>query len=231
MATQWQYLQQGQVMGPVSEEQVKALLASGSLSWEDLVWREGMSDWAAARMVPGLAQEPAPIGLDLPPASAAPQNPFSPPRAELLEAQWDGSPGGGVSAEVVDVLRQTKPWARLLGVLGFIGIGFMLLASAIMLAMGSFVRGGMPAGLGVGMMLVYLVMAGLQFPAALFLNRYASRIGDLVANPSQGDLQAALAAQKSFWRYVGILTLLFVCLYAAGIAIAIVVATVFRAGH
>lgn len=231
MATQWKYIQQGQVMGPVSEEQLKAQLASGSLSWEDLVWREGMPDWAMARLAPDLAQEPAPIGLDLPPVLAAPQNPFSPPRAALYEAQGGGAPGDGVSAEVVELLSQTKPWARLLGVLGFVGIGFMLLASVAMLAMGSFARGGMPAGLGVGMMLAYLVMGGLQFPAALFLNRYASRIGDLVANPSQGDLQAALAAQKAFWRYVGILTLLFVCLYLAGIAIAIVVATVFRAGH
>ncbi|WP_257307020.1 DUF4339 domain-containing protein [Geothrix campi] len=231
MATQWKYIQQGQAMGPVSEDQVKALLASGSLGWDDLVWREGMPDWTTARMAPDLAQGPAPIGLDLPPVPAAPQNPFSPPRAALLEAQWGGAPVDGVSADVVEVLRQTKPWARLLGVLGFIGIGFMLLASVAMLAVGSFARGGMPAGLGVGMMLAYLAMAGLQFPAALFLNRYASRIGDLVANPSQGDLQEALAAQKSFWRYVGILTLLFMCLYIAGIAIAIAVATVFRAGH
>jgi hypothetical protein len=89
----------------------------------------------------------------------------------------------------------------------------------------------MPLGAGVGIMLVYLVMAGFQLPAALFLNRYASRIGTLVDSGSPEDLQQALAAQKSFWRYVGILTLVFICLYVVVIVVAIFAATAFRGLH
>lgn len=233
MATQWNYHQQGQVQGPVSEEQLKALLASGALAWTDLVWREGMAEWSAANQVPELIQAPAParIELDLAPTPAAPANPFSPPQAELIGASWGGPAQGSVSADVVELLRQTKPWVRLLAVLGFIGIGFMILGSLAMLAVSSASHSAMPLGAGVGIMLVYLVMAGFQFPAALFLNRYASRIGTLVDSGSPEALQEALAAQKSFWRYVGILTLVFICLYVVVIVVAVFAATALRGLH
>jgi len=118
-----------------------------------------------------------------------------------------------ISSTVVNLLRQTKPWVRLLAALGFIGIAFMLLASVSMLALWSFARSGLPAGFGIVMMVGYILMAGVQLPAAIFLNRYASHIGALVNSNAPGDLEAAMSAQKSFWRYVGILTLIMLCLY------------------
>jgi len=57
----------------------------------------------------------------------------------------------------------------------------------------------------------------------IFLNRYASRIGNLVNSNHPGDLEEALAAQKSFWRYLGILTLAMICLYALFVVIVIIV--------
>lgn len=224
MANQWNYVQDGQSVGPIPEEQLKALLAAGRLSWEDLVWCDGMTAWTAAREVPALApplREPPPllIQLDEPAGRVPPSNPYVPPPATLPAA---------VPLEVVEALRQTKPWARLLAVLGFIGIGFMVLASLVMLAVGSSLGHGLPRGFGVGMMLVYLFMAGLQLPAALFLNRYASRIGDLLSSQAPGDLQEALVAQKSFWRYLGILTLIVLCLYVVLIAFAVASAGILR---
>ncbi len=121
MSAQWKYIQQGQVLGPISGAQLKAMLASGSLTWEDLVWCEGMAEWAMARRAPGLTPAPMTIELDLPAPPAASANPFSPPKAELLGIPSREAGQGGVSFEVVELLRQTKPWARLLAVLGFIG--------------------------------------------------------------------------------------------------------------
>jgi uncharacterized membrane protein YeaQ/YmgE (transglycosylase-associated protein family) len=44
----WHYEQQGQSVGPVSEEDICLLLASGELNGNSLVWTEGMADWARA---------------------------------------------------------------------------------------------------------------------------------------------------------------------------------------
>jgi len=236
MANQWNYIQNGQSLGPIPEEQLKAMLAAGSLSWETLVWCDGMTAWTAAGQVQALApapREPHPplIELDEPAIRTPPLNPYAPPRADLQGIRPGATFQAAVPSEVVETLRQTKPWARLLAVLGFIGIGFMVLASLAMLAFESSMKIGLPRGFGVGMMVVYLFMAGIQLPAALFLNRYASRIGDLLDSQAPSDLQEALVAQKSFWRYIGILTLIVMCIYVLIIAFAVVGAGMMRRMH
>jgi hypothetical protein len=53
----------------------------------------------------------------------------------------------------------------------------------------------------------------LYFLPALLLFRYASRINDLWTNRSVRALEDALEAQKSFWKFVGILMLVVIVLY------------------
>lgn len=136
-------------------------------------------------------------------------NPYDAPMAPLTSATPEGD-GGSTSAGAVEILRSTKPWVRLLGVLSAIGMGFMVLGSVfVMVAAGSSRLPGLPAGIG----LIYLLVAGFYLPPVIFLNRYASRIGDLLASHSTQDLEAALRAQKSFWKYVGIVAVIFIALY------------------
>ncbi len=59
MAEQWYYSQQGQRQGPVLEEQLKQLAASGQLKPTDKVWKKGMAAWEAASAVEGLIPKPA----------------------------------------------------------------------------------------------------------------------------------------------------------------------------
>jgi hypothetical protein len=45
----------GQQVGPLSVEQVRARLADGSANGETLAWRDGMAGWTAVAQVPDLA--------------------------------------------------------------------------------------------------------------------------------------------------------------------------------
>jgi len=54
MEAPWYFAQQGQRVGPVSSTQLKELAASGRLQPSDLVWKEGMAQWAAASEIKGL---------------------------------------------------------------------------------------------------------------------------------------------------------------------------------
>ncbi len=54
METRWYYTEQGQRLGPVSSTQLKQLAASGRLQPSDMLWKEGMAQWAAASQVNGL---------------------------------------------------------------------------------------------------------------------------------------------------------------------------------
>ncbi|MDO4569564.1 MAG: DUF4339 domain-containing protein [Planctomycetia bacterium] len=71
----WYYELNRQQCGPVSEEEVKSLLARNILSPQSLVWRQGMQDWAPAHSIPAFMQAyqggaAAPVGT--PPFGAQP---------------------------------------------------------------------------------------------------------------------------------------------------------------
>lgn len=58
MEPQWYYTRSGQQLGPVSETELRALLASGQLTPGEFVFKEGMSDWAPASSIPEFAIAP-----------------------------------------------------------------------------------------------------------------------------------------------------------------------------
>ena len=114
-------------------------------------------------------------------------------------------------------LEQTRPWVRFMSVMIFIGAGMMvLLGIVLMLAglAGRFASGtaglgpmpGIVAGVIIGM--VYIVLSTLYIAPGVFLSRYASAIRQLQSNRTAEMLENALRHQKSFWRYVGILTVI-----------------------
>jgi prepilin-type processing-associated H-X9-DG protein len=69
----WFYAKNGEKQGPVNSAGLKQLAASGQLLPDDLIWREGMTEWAKASKVKGLfaatASSPA---APVPPDSPAP---------------------------------------------------------------------------------------------------------------------------------------------------------------
>ncbi|MFB3903390.1 MAG: DUF4339 domain-containing protein [Acidobacteriota bacterium] len=229
MSEDWYYFQSGSQVGPVGESIIREMLQSGRLGWDDLVWHDGLPDWVPAGQIPNLALlrvqsgpvVPAPPLGPLPPAAAPTAPPaFQPPvagvPAQPLSAMRPLSPSApaapafaDVSEATLGILRKTRPWVRLLGILAIIGCVLMILSGLAGLAMGIMTSGGGLAGMGVGAaaLLVYVIGAAFIFPIGLFLNRFARSIGALQSSRRSEDLERALLAQKSYWKYVGILSL------------------------
>jgi hypothetical protein len=76
--------------------------------------------------------------------------------------------------------------------------------------------GGLTTGQGqmlfIGLM--YVVMTLLYFVPSLHLGHYASSIGRLVQSGTEDDLEEALGRQRAFWKFVGIMVIVMICLYA-----------------
>jgi hypothetical protein len=128
-----------------------------------------------------------------------------------------------VTDSMIQSMRQTRPWVMLFAVLIFISLGFMVLGAIGMMVGGAFMpqtEGGPPLMV---MAVIYLVMALLYFFPALFLVRYAGAIGRLTSSRAAGDLEAALAHQKSFWKFVGIVTLVAIVIAILGVVAAIAI--------
>lgn len=88
----WFYAQGGQSVGPVSVDTLRQMVAAGRLRPSDLVWREGMTQWATMSSIRGFlpAQGPAPAHAHAPPPAAAPQPAAPQPVAYYTPAQYTG---------------------------------------------------------------------------------------------------------------------------------------------
>ncbi len=152
----------------------------------------------------------------------SPVNPYSTPAANLY-ASPPVSSGEAVAASTLAVLSATKPWVRFMSVLMWIGVVFMLLVAA---GMGIFSTLGaaksFPTGpLGGAQFIIfaafYGVLAFVYIYPALKLWKYANRIGSLAASRSVIDLDAALNEQRSFWKFLGVMTIIMLSLYLVAI--------------
>jgi WD40 repeat protein len=95
MPQNWYYAAGEQKLGPYSASQLRQLATTGQLRPTDMVWKEGMKQWAAAGSVKGLF----PPTADRPPAVASPPTSEPSPSAPAAAAQ------GGVLGEAKGLLR------------------------------------------------------------------------------------------------------------------------------
>jgi hypothetical protein len=144
-----------------------------------------------------------------------PFNPFSPPAARL-DGPGDvvaAANGAGIPPTVIDLLAKTRPWVRFLAVLLVVALGLAIVAVAVVLTVVPRTPGApTPALTMIPMVLVLLV----YIPPSIYLWRYARGIQRLQAGKGLPALEEALANQKSFWKYSGILAIVLMCVYGLG---------------
>jgi hypothetical protein len=104
-------------------------------------------------------------------------------------------------------LHRTRPWVRFLSIIGFITAGLMIVLG---LAAGAF---GAAAGNTEMIVLLFLypLMGVLYIYPSICLLRYANSIRSYQTTPTGQNLEAALDAQRSFWKFAGILTVVSIC--------------------
>ncbi len=135
----------------------------------------------------------------------------------------DNNKGGVVvSDRTFAFLESAGKWARFLAILGFIGIGIMVLFSLITIVTGSamessFSRYGRFRGGGAPVWLMgfgYLIGAVIAFFPLKFLNTFASRAIEIGMRRDSILLEEAIENLKSFFKFYGILTIVYMGLVA-----------------
>jgi GYF domain 2 len=81
MNTVWWYVSEGDRKGPVSEEDLSRLLATGKISANSLVWKAGMEGWQSVAQVKDLTSMLASLPPEVPLAQKTPQRTIAAPGA------------------------------------------------------------------------------------------------------------------------------------------------------
>jgi len=149
------------------------------------------------------------------------QNVPEPP--ETLDAGVDKN--RAVLNYIMNSLRATKPWTRLLSILGFIGTGLTVLLGLGIILGKDFLPVSPKAPPLIFLGVFYILTSVLYLIPSIWLSKYSSAIASFLKAGDSVQLGNAMAYQKSFWKFVGILVLVSIVFAILGIIAAILIPT------
>jgi hypothetical protein len=106
-------------------------------------------------------------------------------------------------------LFETRKWTMFLSVLGFIFIGLMIIISLAMIVIGS--KG--PANVYVTFTMVLLILVVYFFPI-YYLFKFSELSKAALANSDSKMMSNALLYLKKHYRFMGIIAIVFIAIYA-----------------
>ena len=118
-----------------------------------------------------------------------------------------------------DFLKETAKWAYFLSILGFVGIGLMVLiavfAGTIFSAMGNSMSGmgGLGSSFGALMGFVYVFIAAIYFFPVYYLYKFAVNTKRAFRENDSELLTSSLGYLKSHYKFIGIFMLAILALY------------------
>ena len=121
-----------------------------------------------------------------------------------------------LNEQALDALRTSAKWSMFLAIMGFIGIGLMIIAALVMASVMSAIpsRPMSPLGNLKGYLTgVYLFMALLYFPPVYYLFKYATDMKTALLNSRSDMVGVALGYLKSHHKYLGISIIVVMSLY------------------
>ncbi|MBW6500370.1 MAG: hypothetical protein K0B05_03155 [Bacteroidales bacterium] len=127
-----------------------------------------------------------------------------------------------IDQDTLKDLNATRKWTMFLAIIGFILVGFMLIAG---LAAGTFlsvfkteeVNLGIPESL---VILLFLVIAAIYFFPVFFLFRFSRHTSRGVSKLDSAEIHKAFKNLRTYFTYIGILAIIVIVIYLAALVFA-----------
>lgn len=140
-----------------------------------------------------------------------------------------------VTPTIQSLLKETSKWANFLAILGFVGIGLLVVIGIFV----SIMMGSMPdmmgqanpyseLGIGGGMIGVfYIVMGLLYFFPVLYMYKFARKMKIALDNNDNGQLTESFKNLKALFKFMGIMAIIILSIYVLVFLLAILGAAFF----
>ena len=130
----------------------------------------------------------------------------------------------GVLTETMLIyLKGASPWLRFVAVIGFISAGLTALSGGFFFAIipmatqsweqvpgfESFGDGALAVGFGLGMLVLFMGGAAAMFIPSLFMYRFGEKIRSYLRSGTDQDLELAFKNNKSLWKFIGIVCIIY----------------------
>jgi hypothetical protein len=138
-----------------------------------------------------------------------------------------------IDQEAHSYLSETARWAKFLAIVGFVTCGIIAIVAFFIgpilsaTAFAALPNGGLGAAGGAMITAVYLAVAVLYFFPCLFLLHFSVRLKAALRDSDQVKLTSSLQSQKKLFKFVGIMTIVILSVYALALVVGVIAAAAF----
>ncbi len=138
-----------------------------------------------------------------------------------------------LTVNVKNYLMETASWGKFLAILGYVGLGFLLILSLLMIfgmsflsnslnGMSQLYQTGSLSLVSVGMM--YILIIAIYFFPIYFLHIFSLRIKSGLLTNNAPDMELAFKNLKSLFKFMGIVSIVVLSIYVLALIIIVPVA-------
>jgi hypothetical protein len=121
-----------------------------------------------------------------------------------------------LTTAAVGFLQESAKWSKFMAIIGFIGIGLMVLVSLFMAigfsAMGASTMPELPFSMSI-FSIIYVLFAAIYFFPVYYLYQYATKTSAALHSKNKQLLADGLENLKSHHKFLGIFTLIIISIY------------------
>ena len=112
-------------------------------------------------------------------------------------------------------LKETAKWCKFLSILGFIGLGILLLSSFFVGTIYNNMpeAATMPINLGTAMTFFYILMIAIYVFPLYYLYQFSIKLKKALNTKDDAILAAAFEMLKSHYKFVGVFTIIMLSIY------------------
>ncbi len=133
-------------------------------------------------------------------------------------------PALAFSENAISFLKTGASWAKFIAIIGFIFVGLIAFGGLIFGVAFSFIGNDfMPTSFPIGLLgFAFLLIAAVYFFPVFYLYRFSTQAHNAVISLNSNNLELSMLNLKSYFKFIGILIIVMLALYAIGIITMIV---------
>ena len=136
-----------------------------------------------------------------------------------------------VNSEIKDFLLETSKWGKLLAIVGYVGMGLLILLGLGIIVGFSVFSSLSDVGFPIGIMGVfYIIIAVLYFFPVNYLHKFSIQIKQGLNLNNQQSVTSGFENLKSLFKFMGIFTIVILSIYAFALIIVLPVTLLFFKG-
>jgi hypothetical protein len=127
--------------------------------------------------------------------------------------------------EINDYLLEASKWGKFLGIVGYIGMGLLVIVALLVMAGASYlgnIKGtGIPTAL---ISVIYLILAVIYYFPVTYLFRFSVKIRQGLNSNDEVSITSGFQNLKSLLKFMGIFTIVILSIYVLALLIAMLIA-------